>query len=437
VARSPDKYVPNAQGDALLSFVSILSYWAAVIGIDLHRFGETAGINPDGAQWALAWTAVMVGGLLVGAVIGAAERFGRLVWQTFFVLTAFLVGAYAYAIWQETTLESITTKRLFQFAVIGGLVGGVVGEHWYGRAGVLAYVLAPLAFLGAFFIARDGLVRFPILLQERPEVGAAVPQPTVEEYSAAQEPLLAAQIAALEDGRDGEPQLFALLAGGYAQQSVFLNEVEGVGKILDAQFSAGSRTIALANSIDKPLSYPEVSWDSLEASLDALSAVMGPEDMLLLFMTSHGSTDAFGVTFHPASGRSTRLAMAAGELAGIFNDRVRNPAVVIVSSCKSGSFVDDFSAENRLVITASAADRNSFGCRDGRDWTDFGQHFFDTSLRAEPDFRKAFAQAMVLVEDSERWRPWARASQPQIAEGEGFGAALDLVLAARSQAASD
>lgn len=437
MARSPDKYVPNAQSDALLSFAAILSYWALVIGIDLHRFDDPFGINPEGVQWALAWTAVLVGGLLVGAVIGAAERFGRLVWMTFFAMTVMQGGAYAYAIWQEVPLESVMQESAYRNALIGGLLGGIVGEHWYGKAGILSYVLAPLAFLGAFLFARDGLVYSPILDQPRPEAALSAPAPTAEEYAAWQEPGLAKQIAALQDGRDGTPQLFALLVGGYAQQSVFLNEVEGVSDILDGHFGSGVRTISLVNSEADPLRYPEVSWGNLEASLEALAAVMGEEDMLMLFMTSHGTTDAFGVTFHPASGRSTRMALAATELAGIFNARIRNPAVVVVSSCKSGSFVDDFEGANRLVITASAADRNSFGCRDGRDWTDFGTYYFDTALREEPDFRKAFAAAIPLVEDSERWRPWAKASQPQIAEGAAFGTALELVLAARPQAAGD
>lgn len=429
MVRSPEKYAPSAQKDVVLSFAMILAFWAVNIGTDVHRYGDPAGVNTQGIQWALAWTAALIGGLLAGAVIGAAERFGRLVWSTFLTMTILHASAYGYALWDDVPLESVTGERFFQFMLIGALLGGVVGEHWYGRAGIVTYILAPLAFLGAFLFARDVLVATPILDQQRPQAERRLLDLTREEYAAAQGPLLQTQIAALEDGRDGVPQLFALLVGGYAEQSVFLNEVEGVREILDSHFGAGTRTISLANSIADPLRYPEVSWDNLDASLAALEERMRAEDMLFLFLTSHGSTDAFGVTFHPASGRAGRMALASWELARMFDSHISGPAVVVVSSCKSGSFLADFAGENRLVITASAADRNSFGCRDGARWTDFGHYFFDVALRSEPDPRRAFATALPMIADSEWWRPWSEPSEPQISEGGTVGPSLDALLA--------
>jgi hypothetical protein len=428
VVRSPDKYVPSAQKDAVLSFAMIMAFWAVNIGIDIHRFGDPVGINLEGVQWALAWTATLIGGLLAGAIIGAAERFGRLVWSMFLTLTLLQAFAYGFALWRGVPLEGVTDERMYRFTLIGALMGGVVGEHWYGRAGILAYILAPLALLGAFLFARDGLVPTPMLDQQRRQEQMVVSDLTAEDYAAAQAPLLAAQTAALEDGRDGSPQLFALLVGGYADQSVFLNEVEGVREILDDQYGAGVRTVTLANSLVAPLRYPEVSWDNLVGATRLLSEAMGPEDVLFLFLTSHGREDGFGLTFHPAAGRE-RTGMRAEDLAELLDRFHDGPAIIVVSSCRSGSFVDDLARPDRLVITASAADRNSFGCRDGANWTRFGQYFFDVALRAEPDPRKAFAAAIPLVEAAERLRPWAQPSQPQISEGEAVGVILDRLLA--------
>ncbi len=36
--------------------------------------------------------------------------------------------------------------------------------------------------------------------------------------------------------------------------------------------------------------------------------------------------------------------------------------IVVVQACYSGSFVDNLAAPDRMVITAAAADRTSFGC---------------------------------------------------------------------------
>jgi hypothetical protein len=104
------------------------------------------------------------------------------------------------------------------------------------------------------------------------------------------------------------------------------------------------------------------------------------------------------------------------------------PAVIVVSACFSGSFIDDIEAPDRLVITAARGDRTSFGCRDGAKWTEFGESFFDKALRAEPDPRKAFP---VAVEDVTRKElaDELTPSLPQISEGAEIGAVLDRVLA--------
>ncbi|NJN36996.1 MAG: hypothetical protein HC794_08015 [Nitrospiraceae bacterium] len=88
------------------------------------------------------------------------------------------------------------------------------------------------------------------------------------------------------------------------------------------------------------------------------------------------------------------------------------------------SFIDDIAAPNRLVITAARGDRTSFGCRDGAEWTEFGESFFDRALRAERDPRKAFpvaAEDVARKEAADGLTP----SQPQIADGAEIGAVLD------------
>ena len=433
MANRAERFVPHAQRDALWALVAMLGYWAVVIGIDWHLYGAPTGLRPEGVQWALAWTAMLGGGILFGALIGAAERIGRIFWQCFAVLTVFYGGTYALGMWERTSFEAMMEDRLLYFAMLGAAGGGVFGEHRLSRVGRMASLVAALIFIGSYLLAQGVLAPAPILQQERPVAEAVEPAPSPELYASSQDRLMRQQITALLDGGNGRPEIYALLVGGYAEQSVFLNEVEGVRDILDAQFGSAKRAIALVNSTDHPLRYPEVSWDNLDSALAALSDKMGPEDVLFFFLTSHGSQDAFAVTFHPASGRERRMGLASWELAQVLERHIPGPAVVVVSSCKSGSFVDDFATGNRLIITASAADRNSFGCRDGAEWTDFGHYFFNVTLREEPDPRKAFPAARQMIADAEWWRPWAKASEPQISEGKDFAAAFDPVLAQRSQ----
>ena len=54
--------------------------------------------------------------------------------------------------------------------------------------------------------------------------------------------------------------------------------------------------------------------------------------------------------------------------------------VLIVSACYSGIFAKALADAHTLVITAAAADKPSFGCRDGATWTYFGDAFFNKAL---------------------------------------------------------
>jgi hypothetical protein len=90
--------------------------------------------------------------------------------------------------------------------------------------------------------------------------------------------------------------------------------------------------------------------------------------------------------------------------------------VVIVSACYSGVFADKLADERTLVITAAAADRSSFGCRDRASWTYFGDAFFNKALRSENRLDVAFEKARALVAQREK-REGFVPSNPQIAGG--------------------
>ena len=51
---------------------------------------------------------------------------------------------------------------------------------------------------------------------------------------------------------------------------------------------------------------------------------------------------------------------------------------------------------------AARADRSSFGCEDKREWTYFGDAYFNRALRQQISFKRAFKQASELIENWER-----------------------------------
>jgi hypothetical protein len=95
--------------------------------------------------------------------------------------------------------------------------------------------------------------------------------------------------------------------------------------------------------------------------------------------------------------------------------------VIVVSACYSGSFIPALRDDNTLVITASSADRNSFGCDARNSMTDFGRAYFVEALKQTKSFTAAFELARTRIaarEKAEGLTP----SQPQMALGKAFAA---------------
>jgi len=90
-----------------------------------------------------------------------------------------------------------------------------------------------------------------------------------------------------------------------------------------------------------------------------------------------------------------------------------------VSACYSGGFVDALKDENSLVITASAADHNSFGCSNEADFTYFGKAYFDEALRETYSVIEAFERAKPKIAAREKEQDY-EGSEPQIFIGESI-----------------
>jgi len=96
---------------------------------------------------------------------------------------------------------------------------------------------------------------------------------------------------------------------------------------------------------------------------------------------------------------------------------------VVISACHSGSFIDALKDERTLILTASAADKTSFGCSNENDFTYFGDAYINTALRQDRSFVAAFDRAKDIIarrEAAENLTP----SEPQIYLGAAIKAKL-------------
>jgi hypothetical protein len=86
-------------------------------------------------------------------------------------------------------------------------------------------------------------------------------------------------------------------------------------------------------------------------------------------------------------------------------------------------FVDPLRDDAAVVMTASAADRRSFGCAPDAEWTYFGRALFAESLPAARSFAGAFEDVRHRIYEREA-REKKEHSKPQLAIGSAIAAKL-------------
>lgn len=220
--------------------------------------------------------------------------------------------------------------------------------------------------------------------------------------------------------RPGVIDLYFLGFAGSAAQDVFYNEVRGAQEVLDERFDTAGRALLLVNRKETAGELPFASLSALRAALDRLRVTMDPdEDILFLLLTSHGRPDSIAVDnplvqLGNLSARDLRHAL---DRSGI---RWR---VVVLSACYSGSFIDELEDDRTLILTAARKDRPSFGCANGRRFTEFGKAFFGEALWREASFVAAFERARSAIAATESARRLL-ASEPQMYMGEAMAAKL-------------
>jgi hypothetical protein len=211
-----------------------------------------------------------------------------------------------------------------------------------------------------------------------------------------------------------------------------MKEVHSVAKMFDERFDTSGRSLMLVNNVETVGETPIANTTSLGLALKRVGELMDrDEDVLFLFISSHGSRDHrtsfdfWPMQFDP---------LDPARLKELLDQSGIKRRVVVVSACYSGAFVDALKNDDTLVITASAADRNSFGCSNEADFTYFGKAYFDQALRKTYSFSKAFEMARPAIADRERLASF-HGSEPQMYEGPGIKRVLEGFVSLREAAA--
>ena len=223
-----------------------------------------------------------------------------------------------------------------------------------------------------------------------------------------QGPLLADMLEAVP-ASTAAAELYSLTVAGDGRQSVFMREVDYVDALLAERFAARGQ-ITLVNHRDQLTERPLATRETIARAVRTLAERSGAEDLIFIYLTSHGSADHQLVLAQP---RMALEDLPATDLATLLQPLAERDKVVVISACYSGGFIEPLKSPNTLVITAARADRVSFGCSEESDFTYFGRALFAEALQQTRDIVQAFTLAQARVAEREQADHY-QASEPQI-----------------------
>ena len=239
------------------------------------------------------------------------------------------------------------------------------------------------------------------------EQGQPLPDPL--EIGLLEQGRLLEQVLADLPASTAAAELYSLTFAGDGSQSVFLREADYVSQLLAERFAAHGQ-IRLVNHRDHLSDRPLATRENLARAIQALAERSGPEDLIFMYFTSHGSAD------HRLAVTQPRLALEdlpAGDLALLLEPLAERDLLIVISACYSGGFIEPMKRPRTLIITAARADRVSFGCSEQNDFTYFGRALFAEALQETRDIVEAFTLAQAKVAEREQADDYPP-SEPQI-----------------------
>ncbi len=211
--------------------------------------------------------------------------------------------------------------------------------------------------------------------------------------------LLNQSMSHIETSREGVTDLYFISFGGDSHQEVFMNEALYTTALFESSFGLSNKTLFLINHPSIVHEVPIASVINLRVALQYFANVMNvEEDVLFLYLTSHGSKEH---TLSVSLGGVPLVDLPADELSEILEESGIKWKVVAISACYSGGFIEHLKDEHTMIIASSRADRTSFGCGDDSEMTYFGRAFFQYAMDPSTPLVEAFLKAKQIVSDWE------------------------------------
>ncbi len=407
--------------DALQLLLLFLVSCLIDIGGDRFRFGEDAVFAAQGAGSELAGIALL--GVVAVAVAIALRRQAL---------------ALAISVTVMASLPLVQVVHYLPFALIDAVpalarivaAGGTVilawmvvilvrsvaihldmprGRRWFAAAASAIVLALPLVFS-------------PWLVDDVPWYRNADGGGAIDgEFSAASEPVLAAQkqllddaLSDIDDREPGAPNLYFVAFAPDAGEISWTPHMQRVQKLVDDRLDTKGRSVVLRNHADTMLTTPFATVSNLRETFAEIAAAADvDEDILMLYIGGKGEKGGrIPVTMPPLD----LVALTPVGLKSLLDDAGFAWRIVVVAACYAGAYADVLDDERTVVVAASGVDQPSFGC-DGRgDPAFFGDALFSAGFAQGDSLVAAFdvARDRVAAREAERG---LSASQPVMRVG--------------------
>ncbi len=227
--------------------------------------------------------------------------------------------------------------------------------------------------------------------------------------------LLKQQLEAADQQRASKPEGRIIFAGFamHSQSRAFRGDVLLAEKSVLA-IDPNAIVLKLSNpAFGQDADWPYATTQNMEQVLKKVSALARDNDKAVILMTTHGNVDVLSVNF------STQYYPHVN--ARVLNDWLKDlrgkQTLLLLSACYSGSFLPAVGGPSRIVLTASAKDRSSFGCQFHSTNTYFMDALLNQAELTSFSLEQLMAQAQKTVDQKERNQKLSPPSLPQISIG--------------------
>ena len=391
--------------DIVSSFDQVVALLAIVLLVAAGLDRASAGVDAEFMYYGLlTWFAILLTGVWVSALI-ARSLSERADTRTFLVvglatapwaiLLAWLLS-YVPVLGENSTLFG---SALVVIALWGGL-----------RAARAAYGFLRPATLAVIVLSIFGVALGDMYLYSDMHLWSEASDDDADSQSQAwqnaesiffdQPGFIDEAMARLAPQRPGVTDLYYLGFAGDGYQRVFRREALFGQGIFAERLGTRDRSLELINDFEDRDSFPLGTATGLRYAIMRMGEAMDPaEDVLVLFLTSHGSQDGISIRNGVTPFDSD---LAPDEVRSALDDAGIRWRIVIVSACYAGVFVEPLKSDTTMILTASDSRNTSFGCADDRDLTYFGEAFLRDSLPRAPSLEAAFARAREQIAQREK-----------------------------------